>query len=208
MKKRILAALGSLAIGLSAGQANAMDLIELRLGVGPSFVDADDFNRTWTAIDPGLELESIVAGHLEVLARPPILPIVAGLRYERGSAMEDVQHPVLGGTNWDLEYRRLSGVVGWRILDNMIGYLGPIVTVGLLHEAKLEQGLLGVTTNTDLDGDGVSATVGVEAGVNLMDWLLGGEIGYQSLKFEASDQFNTETDLSGKYIRFVAGYRF
>jgi len=195
-----------LTLTFNANSALALDFFEVRFGLGTVSVDPDDTNKALKQINSGFDIDSITTLNLDLLAKFPLLPLGIGVRLERGQDSEDTVDSNNNGTDYDLKYTRYALLVNWRILNTLV-YLGPIGTIGL-HSGELETLVLSNTSTTDLDGDGPSITVGVEAGVILKKFLLGLEGGYQHIKFKSGTSGGAKADLSGPYIRALAGIRF
>jgi hypothetical protein len=181
-----------------AGAAPVRAEFEVRLALGQNWVSPNDFNATQRALNEDLELETMTGGGVDVLFHPPVLPLMAGLRFERFGEKENSQDTPVGGYMWDVEVSRLSAVAGFRLLDTVV-FLGPIATVGY-PSGTIQAGGANPSEN-DLDRDGLSYSLGAEGGVVLRKWTLGAELGYESLKFKG-------LDLSGPYARVLVGRRF
>lgn len=135
----------------------------------------------------------------------PIVGIGGGIRYENLG---------FNARSGSLEYKsqvtRTSLIVNYRLINTLM-YLGPIATLGLSHSGgiKWTEG----NTATDFTPDSTSSyTVGLEAGVGLLGFLVGAEAGYQNMKWNRmKDSTNTFTgtpnlDMSGTYFKVILGF--
>lgn len=179
-------------------------LFEARLTYGnlANRPDFGDLSGQGSSPDP---LPSTGIGADAILTLPiPLIPGF-GLRYE------NMGYNVSGGgTEIKGNHARTAALVNWRILDNVV-FLGPLFTYGLSHSNNTK-----VRTSTmerDWKADTVSSyQLGLEGGVTLINYVVGAELGYQSMKFDnASDQMGTTTqkksiDMSGTYFKVMLGF--
>ena len=149
----------------------------------------------------------------DVIASLPGMPVGLGARYEQFKA---------NGSNstgsFDSTWTRVSVIVNKRLFDTFI-YLGPILTAGVSNDFQYSTTIANVTTNYKSTGN-ISASVGLEAGLKLSVFRIGGEAGYMyatlgDLNNSSSGALATrtdgtavKTDLSGPYFRATAGIGF
>lgn len=135
----------------------------------------------------------------------PVIGLGAGIRYE---------NLAFKVTATDLEYKsslsRTALLINYRIINTLV-YLGPIFTYGLSHTNNITATYL--STAADLSPDSsTSYSAGLEAGVKLGGFLLGGEAGYMDYKWKSlSDKNNVITsqpnlDMSGGYFKVILGF--
>ncbi len=132
----------------------------------------------------------------DVIVSLPLFPIVFGLRYEKMNGDDSLG----GGLTYESDLTRISGLVGYRLIDTLL-YVGALGTLGLVHDGE---SMVTGQANADIDMD-FSASVAVEAGVKLNDFILGGELGY--LMGEDSGR-SPDFDYGGVYGKIHLGYEF
>jgi len=174
-------------------------LLEIRAGVGMNAADPKDLN---TAINSGLDSNSIDNYNLDVYVNLPALPIGVGLRNEwlKGEAS-------FGADAWDIDANNLTVLVDWRIIDSVI-YVGPLVTIGApFGDILANSG--GNSDKATLKMDQLSYGIAAEAGIKIGSLILGAEAGYQSVKLKAgSGSSQVDVDLSGVYGKAMVGISF
>jgi hypothetical protein len=201
-KKLFLLSISFLMVPLVNAQA---DILELRIGAGPSFVSPDDFNNGFKALSPDLEMEDLFGYNVDAFANIPGLPFGAGVRFEQSSDDAEARDPS-GFLTWDLDVTRYALLLDYRPLDN-VAYAGAIASVGT-HSADFEVNNNGNVIPIDLKADGLSFTIGAEGGVKLKGWILGAELGYQSMKFKKENTLGVKLDLTGTYGKLLVGRAF
>ena len=175
-------------------------LIELRLGGAITATDPDDLNEQLQSLN--LESNSLSGFNVDVFVNIPLLPIGAGLRYEWASQSESAS----AGTGFELDVQNLSLLVDWRILDNELFYVGPLLTLGYpTGEIKLSDA--GNLNQADIDPDQISFALAVEGGLIFKRFIVGAELGYKSLKLEPPGflQVVPEINMSGFFGRLQLG---
>ena len=137
---------------------------------------------------------------------------VVGARYEALSG-DDTN----GNNNFKANYKRTSAVVGYRIIDT-VAYIGPIATFGLSSSLDYETNMTGFESEKAASKG--SYSLGLEAGVHMLGFLVGAEFGYLSAKFGNLELPNgnvlknsangdpTPADMSGTYARLLVGLSF
>ncbi len=208
--KRITAALLTFTIVGFANPAHA--LFEGRVGFGMHQVDPGELNTSLTSsLGAGFKIEKLVSLGVDVIIMPPLFPVGIGLRYE-GQANKETSglNAVTTGLG------RLAVIVNKRLIDTVV-FLGPIATFGLSSTAAVE--IKSVAGTTKWEADSVSTwSVGVEGGANLVGFVVGGELGYQSaiakdFKYGGSTFTNAAgqsltADFSGTYLKAFLGFGF
>ncbi len=135
----------------------------------------------------------------------PVIGIGGGIRYENLGF-----NTSSGGLEYKSQATRTSVIVNWRLINTLM-YLGPIATVGMSHtnNIKWTEG----SSATDFSPDTTSSySVGLEAGVHLLGFLVGAEAGYQNMKWnKVKDSTGTFTatpdlDMSGSYMKVILGF--
>lgn len=164
------------------------------------------------------DLASIYNGSSEVPAVAPnagigfdaifIVPVVGiggGLRYENMGFNTSV-----GSLEYKSQVTRTSLIVNYRLINTLV-YLGPIATMGLSHSNNVKW-TEGSTTANFTPDSATSYSVGLEAGVGLLGFILGAEAGYQNMKWtKVTDSSGTFTgtpdlDMSGSYVKVILGF--
>lgn len=164
-------------------------LVEARVGYGiPTFDDSYS----------GMDLKSGKALNLDVIFEPPMITDLGfGLRYETLSFDFDS-----GGTTVaEAKMDRIAALVNYRIID-LIAYLGVIGTVGFSNNFETESG---GTTTTDYD-EKLNFSIGLEGGVNLGIFSVGGEVG--KLFATVKSPGNPDISLDSTYVKVLVGLDF
>lgn len=191
---------------LTSTNAMARDLFEARLSYGllnsdPSFAPLCT-NCVNTAPNPvaayGLGVDGILTLPL------PFVPGL-GLRYEN---MESSS--TKSGLEYNATFTRTALLFNWRPIDNLI-YVGPIFTYGLSHSTKMKVTEFGVLKSNYSTGSASSYSLGVEAGVKLIGFSIGAELGYQDFRWnDAQDSTGNapsqDINMSGTYGKFILGF--
>lgn len=135
----------------------------------------------------------------------PVIGIGGGLRYE------NLGFNVSSGS---LEYKsqitRTSIIVNYRLINTLL-YLGPIATIGMTHSSSIKW-TEGAQTTDFAPNSANSYSVGLEAGVGFVGFLVGAEAGYQNMKWnKVKDSTSTVTatpdlDMSGSYVKIIFGF--
>lgn len=184
---------------LFVGVTARAGLLEIRAGVGMNAADPKDLN---TAINSGLDNDSIDNYNLDVYVNLPAIPIGVGLRNEwlKGEAS-------FGADAWDIDANNLTVLVDWRIIDSVV-YVGPLVTIGApFGDILANSG--GNSDKATLKMDQLSYGIAAEAGIKFGSLILGAEAGYQSVKLKAgSGSSQVDVDLSGVYGKAMVGISF
>lgn len=174
-------------------------LLEIRAGVGMNAADPKDLN---TAINSGLDSNSIDNYNLDVYLNLPAIPLGVGLRNEwmKGEAS-------IGADAWDIDANNLTVLVDWRLIDSVV-YVGPLVTIGApFGDILASSG--GNSDKATLKMDQLSYGIAAEAGIKIGSLILGAEAGYQSVKLKAgSGSSQVDVDLSGVYGKAMVGLSF
>ena len=193
-----------LVIGLAAAWSAtnvsvAQDFIELRFGASITGTDPGELNEQIKSL--GLDAGSISGFNFDVYVNLPLLPIGAGLRYEWSS-----QDQSTSSNNFKLDVNNISLLVDWRIIDNALFYLGPLITLGYPSGAfkLIEEG---VESTADIDHDQISYALAVEGGIRISMFIIGAELGYTSVKLKSPGFFEItpQVDMSGFFARLQVG---
>ena len=137
----------------------------------------------------------------------PIVGLGGGIRYENLGFTASS-----GGLEYKSQLTRTSLIVNYRIINTLI-YLGPIATLGISHSNNIKWSDSNMNVSADLTPDSTSSySVGLEAGVGLLGFIIGAEVGYQNLKWTSlKDSKSTITttpnlDMSGTYAKVMLGF--
>lgn len=193
-KGRVLQSLvllsGFALILLAAQPAHA--LIQIRASYGLNTVKPDQIGSYPT-------LSKLTGFSADLIVSPPLFPLAFGVRHEILGAEESNSFGKLS-----VDMTRTSGLVSFRLIDTLI-FVGAIGTLGISHggDQTLEVSGGGKTT-ADIDTSG-SYSVGVEAGVKLVGFLVGAEVGYLGL--EIGEGANKQK-LDGAYTKVHVGLDF
>lgn len=188
-----------LAFGLPAqGQ-----ILEIRGGAGINGANADDFEDRVNATGAGgVDADEFDNFFADVFFNIPASPLGLGVRHEWLN-----QEDSGGGSEYDLKINNLSLLIDLRLIDSNI-YLGPIVSIGYpWGELDFQSG--SASLEDQIDGDRVSYSGGLEAGVIFGNFLIGAEAGYQSIKLKSdSSALRADIDVSGYYGKAMVGLAF
>lgn len=194
MKKFSLILLSVFAISLFSLESQA--LLEVRAGYGLLTTDSEDIS--------GVEVQGLGGITADVLVSLPLVPIGFGLRYETIGMKNDANIGTVS-TEIDITYDRISLVLNKRLIDMLI-YAGPIATIGISESAEAKVSANGVSSGTGKYDEGMTFTVGAEAGAGLGLFSVGAELGYQigELEGDAGAKFKTD----GLYFKAMVGVGF
>lgn len=176
------------------------------LGAKSSFV-ADTCGSACTSALPSIV--PFIGMGADAIVSPPLFPFGFGARYEKLAISANAS-----GVDVSANIERISAILNYRIIDTILK-VGPILTFGLSHNAKMK-----VTENGTVRADyssttAESASLGFEIGIKpliIIPLAVGGEAGYQYLNVKnAKDAQSANTkniDLSGVYLKAYVGLSF
>lgn len=185
---------------------SAHALVEARLSYGllgskPDLSTIYNGTTTVPAIVPNMGLG------VDALFIVPLVGIGGGLRYENLGFTASSN-----GLEYKSQMTRTSLVVNYRII-NTIMYLGPIATMGMSHSNNIKWTDSNTGISADLTPDSSSSyTVGLEAGVSLIGFIVGAEVGYQNMKWSTLKDSKgvipttPDLDMSGTYAKIMFGF--
>jgi hypothetical protein len=185
---------------------SAHALVEARLSYGllgskPDLASVYNGTTAVPAIVPNLGLG------VDAIFVVPIIGLGGGLRYENLGFTASSN-----GLEYKSQITRTSLIVNFRLI-NTIMYLGPIATLGLSHSNNIKWTDSNTGLSADLSPDSAgSYSVGLEAGIGLLGFIIGAEAGYQNLKWNSlkdSKGVITSTpdlDMSGTYAKIMFGF--
>lgn len=186
------------------GVSSANALVEARLTYG-ALASKPDLATIYNGTTSVPAVAPNVGVGFDAIFIVPIIGIGGGLRYEN-----------LGFTasSGSLEYKsqatRTSILLNWRLIDTLM-YLGPIASIGMTHTNSMKWSE-GANRAEFAPDSSASYTVGLEAGVGLLGFLVGAEAGYQNMKWNRmKDSTGTITntpdlDMSGTYFKIILGF--
>lgn len=189
--------------------APAEALIELKAGYSQHTTSPGGLNDAFPSNPKISQMQTL---SFDVMGNVPLMPVGLGVRHETFKRSETA-----GAFGSTIDWSRTSILVNKRLIDTLV-YVGPIATVGVASDFKYRSSANGVTTDYKTESQ-FTATVGVEAGAKLLLVRLGAEVGYLyapmgELKTSAgvpvTDAGGSKVtfDLSGPYVRVVAGFGF
>lgn len=180
-------------------------ILDIRGGVGRSSADVDDFDSQAKAANGnGIDANDFDTYNVDVFVNLPVLPIGFGVRHEWLNLSEGS-----GGSDLDLEATNLSLLIDLRVIDTNIFYVGPILSIG--HpSAKVDFGSGAVSLDKNINGNDLSYSGGLEAGLYFGRFLVGAEVGYQNIEMEGTNNQGNKAkfDASGFYGKLMAGISF
>lgn len=180
MKKIFFAAL----ILLMPLSSNA--LLEVRAGYGINTFDEDMYGTN--------EFQKMSGLNLDVIFEPPLLTDLGlGIRYETMSF--DIKS---GGAVVDeADFNRIAALINYRIID-FVAYFGVIGTIGISNKFETNGA-------TDYD-EKLNYSIGLEGGMNLGIFSVGGEVG--KLFAEVENPGSSDIDLESVYAKVLVGIDF
>jgi hypothetical protein len=188
---------------------SAQALIELKGGYSMHQTSPGGLND---AFPSNPKIDQMQSFSVDIMGNVPLMPVGLGLRHEILKRTE-----TSGAFESAIDWSRTSILVNNRFIDTLI-YLGPIATVGVASDFKYKSKTSGVTTDYKTESQ-ITATVGVEGGLKFLLLRVGAEIGYLyapmgELKTSAgvpvtdANGSKVTFDLSGTYVRILAGFGF
>jgi hypothetical protein len=141
----------------------------------------------------------------DAIITPPFFPIGFGVRYENMGVSASNS-----GMEFKANYTRTALLLNYRIIDTLM-FLGPIASYGLSHSGEIKT-IQNGTETTNLSSSKISSySIGLEAGVKLIGFHLGAELGYEDFRWkEAKDSHNNVADqdinMSGTYAKILLGF--
>ena len=180
--------------------AVGQNLIELRVGGFITATDPAGLNDKLNEL--GLESGSMSGFNVDVFVNIPLLPIGAGLRYEKSSQDQSTS----SDKNFELDVKNISLLVDWRIFDNSLFYAGPLLTLGY-PTGTFKLNNVDALNTVDIDPDQLSIAIAIEGGIRISSFILGAELGYSSVKLEPPGLFELtpEVNMSGFFGRLQLG---
>jgi len=141
----------------------------------------------------------------DVIISPPLFPIGFGLRYENMGV--DVTS---SGLEFKANYTRTAILLNYRLIDTLL-FLGPIFSYGISHSGEIKAITNGVETANYSSSKVSSYSVGLEAGVKLIGFHVGAEVGYEDFHWkEAHDKTgnlpDADINMSGSYAKVLLGF--
>lgn len=142
---------------------------------------------------------------LDGVVNLPMLPFGFGLRYENMGMTASGS-----GLDFKADYTRTALLVNYRFIDTLL-YVGPIATYGISHSDSLKVTENGVEKSNFSSSSVTSYSVGLEAGVKLLAFSVGAEVGYEDFHWKgAHDDTGNNPDrdinMSGSYVKAVLGF--
>lgn len=194
------------AVAIAVAAPASAGILEIRGGAGLTSADSDSFDDRAKAVGSGgADADEFETFHADVFINLPALPIGFGVRHEWLNLDAGA-----GGNDVDIEARNLALLVDLRLIDSDAFYVGPIVSIGQsTADIDFESG--GLEFSDRIDSDNLTYSGGLEAGVFIGDFLIGGEAGYQNIEFEDSQtgsNVNGAIDASGFYGKAHVGVTF
>lgn len=189
---------------LLSSQAHALFEARVSYGLLATNADLSPLCPTCSADAPSI-VPTYGLGADAILTLPiPLIPGV-GLRYENMGLTAGA-----GGVDFKADYTRTALILNWRPIDSFL-YLGPILTYGISHSTKLTA-TDGGTKKADFSADSVSSySVGLEAGLKLIGFSVGAEVGYLDFRWnDAEDSTGNaptqDINMSGTYAKIILGF--
>ncbi len=141
----------------------------------------------------------------DVIVSPPLFPVGFGLRYENMGLSA-----TSGIFEFKASYTRTALLLNYRIIDTLM-FLGPIFSYGVSHSGDIKAIQSGTETSSLSSNKISSYSAGIEAGVKLIGFHLGAEVGYEDFRWkDATDSHaaiaNQDINMSGTYAKVLLGF--
>lgn len=184
--------------------SSAHALVEARLSYG-LMNSAQGLSSIYTtsstvpAINPNYGLGA------DLLVKIPLVPVGFGVRYEKMGLSASS-----GGLEYATDMTRTSLVLNYRLIDTLL-YVGPIFTYGLSHSGNITV-KNGGSKVVDYSSSSMSSySIGLEAGVNLLTFIIGAEVGTETFPWKgATDSVGTmgaqDLQMGGSYAKIMFGF--
>ncbi|MBO9666487.1 MAG: hypothetical protein J7501_06695 [Bdellovibrio sp.] len=134
----------------------------------------------------------------------PLIPGF-GIRYENmGLSVSS------GASDYEANFTRTAILVNCRIIDTLI-YVGPILSYGISHSGTFKVSEGGTEKSHFSPGSTTSYSAGLEAGVKLIGFAVGAELGYMNFNWKDSvdstgNNSTQDINMSGPYGKLVLGF--
>ncbi|HEX7672970.1 MAG TPA: hypothetical protein VF412_02295 [Bdellovibrio sp.] len=207
MKKIFLIiALSIVGVLVSSQEANALVDLRLNYGLLVSNTDLNALCPTCGGSIPSIVPTYGLGGDIVVNLPIPLVPGF-GLRYENLGLTASGN-----GIDFKASSSRTSLLLNYHLIDTLI-YLGPIATYGLSHSVSMKATQNGTDQADFGGGSQTSFSLGLEGGVHLAEFIVGGEVGYldyrwKNAKDSTGNAGTQDINLSGAYLKFAVGYSF
>ncbi|WP_413290304.1 hypothetical protein [Bdellovibrio sp. HCB337] len=141
----------------------------------------------------------------DAIISPPLFSMGFGVRYENMGVEASSS-----GIEFKANYSRTALLLNYRLIDTLL-FLGPIVTYGISHSGEVKAIQNGTETGVFSSDKITSYSVGLEAGVKLIGFHLGAELGYQDFRWKnATDSTGNvatqDINMSGSYAKVLLGF--
>lgn len=175
-------------------------------------------NPTLTDVYPGTasDVPSVAANYglgVDAIFTIPVVGLGFGARYENlGFKVNS------NGLEYKTSATRTALILNYRLINTFM-FLGPIATYGISHSNTMKwmvsSSSLSLPSGTEADltpESSTSYTIGLEAGVKMLNFLLGVEAGYEDFKWKKmTDSKNTVTNrpdlnMNGVYSKIIFGF--
>lgn len=194
-----------LLLTLMAAPAHA--LIEARLTYGLLASTKAELADLRTS---AVEVPSIVPNYglgADALVFIPMTGLGLGLRYENlGLKAKD------NGLEYKSTATRTAVLASYRLINTFL-HLGPIFSYGLSHTNKMDVSDASTGQSFNWKPDSTSSyQIGLEAGVGLLAFVVGGEVGYENMKWKkmkdssGNSSSTPDIDMSGTYGKVYLGF--
>lgn len=187
---------------LTAAKAHALFDVRLSYGLLASNPDLSEL------YNGGITVPSVAPTYgigVDGVVKLPLIPVGFGLRYENMGLTASNS-----GLDFKADYSRTSLLVNYHFIDTLL-YVGPLLTYGISHSGKIKATENGVDKSNFSPGSVTSYSIGVEAGIKLLAFTVGAEVGYEDFRWNNSRDStgnlpNRDINMSGSYGKIVLGF--
>lgn len=141
----------------------------------------------------------------DVLFQIPLFPFGLGLRYENMGLKASA-----GTVEFNAKNTRTAAIIDYRLIDTLL-YVGPIFTYGLSHNASIGVKESGTEISSFTSNKVSSYSIGLEAGAHLVGFLIGAEVGTETLMMKSATDSkgvisgSQDINMSGSYAKILFG---
>lgn len=194
---------GSLVLGAFCFTQPAQALIEAKLTYG-MLASSPDLTQLYNGATSLPSITPTYGLGGDLVLNLPLVPVGFGLRYESMGLKA-----TSGGLEFKADTSRTAILLNYRLIDTIL-HLGPVFTYGVSHSSHItaiENG----STKSDFSSDSVqSYTIGLEAAVQVLAFIVGAEVGYEDMRWKnAHDKSGNFSDrdinMSGSYAKVMLG---
>jgi hypothetical protein len=200
--KNIIAIASLIIATFISSQAHALFEARLAYGLLMSKPNLDNLYNGASTV-PGVAPTYGLGG--DVLISLPLIPIGFGIRSENmGLKVSE------GSLEFEAKNQRTALLLNYRLIDTLM-FVGPTFTYGLSHSASIGVSEGGNKISEFTSSKVSSSSIGLEAGVKLIGFSVGAEVGTENLMMKGAKDSkglvgDQDINLSGSYAKVLLGF--